>query len=87
MRRNKDIASVLDHEVGKEVILYEAFEEESEQQQNVEKRYIKKDDEEFVSIFCFCSVTFISLFCFLFCLCFIFCYFILFFLAICLLLL
>lgn len=50
VRRNKDIANVLDHEVGKEVILYEAFEEESEEQQELEKKCIKKDDDEFIRI-------------------------------------
>ena len=52
VQRNKEIASVLDqHE--QEVILYEAFEEEGENRQEVEKKYIKRDDPDFVSIFLF----------------------------------
>ena len=51
VKRNKDIASVLDQQAGKEVILYEAFEEENEKQQEIEKKYIKKDDPDFVSIY------------------------------------
>lgn len=40
---------MLNEHEGKEVILYEAYEEENEKQQNIEKMYIKKDDPEFVS--------------------------------------
>ena len=52
VQRNKDISKVLEQHDGKEVILYEAFEDETESQQNIEKRYVNKEDPEFVSIIC-----------------------------------
>eukprot|EP00112_Aurelia_sp_Birch-Aquarium-sp1_P007407 Seg1807.2 transcript_id=Seg1807.2/GoldUCD/mRNA.D3Y31 product="hypothetical protein" protein_id=Seg1807.2/GoldUCD/D3Y31 len=50
VQRNKDISRVLEQHDGKEVILFEAFEEETENQQNIEKRYVNKEDPEFVRI-------------------------------------
>ncbi|XP_065054419.1 uncharacterized protein LOC135683165 isoform X2 [Rhopilema esculentum] len=50
VKRNKDIVGVLDQHDGSEVVLYEAHEEETENQQTIKNRYVQKDDPEFVRI-------------------------------------
>ena len=49
VKRNKDIVGVLDQHNGSEVVLYEAYEEETENQQTIKNRYVQKDDPDFVS--------------------------------------
>lgn len=50
VERNREIVSMLEQHEGKEVVMYETFEEDTEDQKNIPKQYIKPFDPDFVYV-------------------------------------